>query len=57
MKPKKKYWEMTAAELADATKQYDREFVGIRGKPLNAADKALHRRAMRRGKSRAGKRP
>jgi hypothetical protein len=49
------YDQMTAAELAEATKQYDQEFVGTPGKALTPAQKALHRRAMKRGRPRVGK--
>jgi hypothetical protein len=36
---------MNTAELAEATKDLDREFVGVRGRPLNAAEKKIHRDA------------
>jgi hypothetical protein len=52
---KKKYWEMNARELAEATKEFDEEFVADRARPLSAADKALHRRAAKRGRPRLGK--
>jgi len=54
MKPKKHYWDMNAKELAKATRQYDREFVADKSRPLSAADKALHRRAAKRGRPRIG---
>src|SRR5687767_2431465 len=48
---RKPYAAMSKAELAAATAQYDRESpdAGLPGKPLSAADKALHRRAAARG--------
>jgi hypothetical protein len=41
---KKKYWDMNTAELADATREFDKEFVAENSKPLTAADKSIHRR-------------
>ena len=38
MKSKKRskpYWEMTTAELREATKEFDEEFVGYRARPLS----------------------
>jgi hypothetical protein len=40
----KPYDQMTTAELAVATAEYDKEDLNP-GKPLTAADRALHRRA------------
>jgi hypothetical protein len=51
---KKKYWEMNAKELAEATREFDQEFVADKAKPLSRADKALHRRAAARGRPRVG---
>ena len=34
-KPSKPYWEMTTAELREATKQFDEEFVGDKARPLS----------------------
>jgi hypothetical protein len=47
MPSRKAYSEMTTAELRQATRQYDRECTGpgLPGKPLTAADRALHRKA------------
>jgi len=53
-KTRKPYDQMTATELADATMQYDKEFIGTPGKPLTVAQKALHRRAAKRGRPRVG---
>ncbi len=54
MKPKKPYWEMNTAELREATKQYDKEELGLPGKPLTAADKRLFAQARRRGRPPVG---
>ena len=39
-KPIKPYWQMTTAELREATKQFDEEFVGDRARPLSPEKKA-----------------
>lgn len=52
MKTRKPYWEMTTAELREATKQYDREELGLPGKPLTKADRKLHEEAARKGAGR-----
>jgi hypothetical protein len=46
---------MTAVQLREATKQYDREYTGpgLPGKPLTSADRATHRKA--RGRPMVGK--
>ena len=44
-KPHKPYSEMNTAELREATKEFDREHVGVIGKPLTKAQRELHRRA------------
>lgn len=44
-KKAKPYWEMTTAELREATKQFDEEFVAEKSKPLTAAMKAQWERA------------
>ncbi len=41
----KPYWEMTTAELRDATKQFDEEFVAEKSRPLTAEEQALWERA------------
>jgi hypothetical protein len=47
---------MTAAELSRATAKYDKEFVAMdEGKPLTAAQKALHLKAKRRGRPQVGR--
>jgi hypothetical protein len=48
MKPQKQqkpYWEMNREELAEATKQFDEEFVADRGRPLNAEEREEDRLA------------
>jgi hypothetical protein len=54
MKSKKPYWEMNTAELRDATKEFDKEFVGVPGKPLTAGDRKRLAQARRRGRPRVG---
>jgi len=55
MKKQKPYDQMTTAELAEATEQYDKPFAAMReSKPLTAAMRRMHRRA-RRGRPRVGK--
>ena len=54
-KPKGKKWsELTTAELAEATTEYDREMPGLPGKPLTPAQKALHRKAKKVGRPKKG---
>jgi hypothetical protein len=54
-KTKRKRWsEMTTEELAEATKEYDREMPGVPGKPLTAAQKAQHRQAKKMGRPKKG---
>jgi uncharacterized protein (DUF4415 family) len=36
----KPYWEMTTAELREATKQFDEEFVAEKSRPLTAEEQA-----------------
>lgn len=40
-KPRKPYWEMTASELAEATKEFDRPIPPSRTRPLTKAERAL----------------
>lgn len=54
MTQKKPFWEMTTAELREVTKQYDREELGLPGKPLTAFDRKLHVQAGLRGRPRVG---
>jgi hypothetical protein len=55
MPKRKHYSEMTTAQLREATREYDREWTGpgLPGRPLTAADRALHRKA--RGRPTIGK--
>ncbi|HBI42670.1 MAG TPA: hypothetical protein DDY78_07410 [Planctomycetales bacterium] len=41
----KPYWEMTTAELREATKQFDEEFVAEKSRPLTPEEEALWERA------------
>ena len=50
-KPAKPYWEMTTAELREATKQFDEEFVGDKARPLTPEKKAVWERAKAKGAS------
>ena len=50
-KPTKPYWEMTTAELREATKQFDEEFVGDKARPLSPEMKARWERAKAKGDS------
>jgi hypothetical protein len=40
MKKSKPYWEMTTEELAEATKEFDEEFVADKSRPLTSAERA-----------------
>ena len=52
---RRKPWDqMTTAELAEATKEFDEEFVIDRTRPMNAAERARWERA-KRGRPRVGK--
>ena len=44
----KAYWEMNTAELREATKEFDQEFVFEKFKPLTAADRRRFARAKKR---------
>ena len=48
----KPYWEMTTAELREATKEFDREFIGDTFRPLTPAERARFERARKRGRPR-----
>jgi hypothetical protein len=50
--PTKPYWEMTTAELAEATKEYDRPIPLSKTRPLTKARRALFER-MQRGPHRS----
>ena len=51
-KARKPYWEMTTAELAEATKEYDRPIPLSKTRPLTKAQRALFQR-MRKAPSRS----
>ena len=53
MAKRKAFDEMTTAELAAATAEYDQPWTGrgLPGKPLTAAQRAQHRRASARAKA------
>ncbi len=53
-KPSKPYWEMNTAELREATKEFDEEFVGDTFHPATAAERARFERARKRGRPRNG---
>ena len=53
---KKRYEEMTTAEFREATKEFDREFIAERARPMSAAERARDRELRRgRGRPRIGK--
>jgi len=47
-KPDKPYWEMTTAELREATKEYDKEFSTEKTVPCPPEEFVRHLRLMRR---------
>ena len=47
----KPYWEMTTAELREATKQFDEEFVGDKARPLTPEEQALWERVKAKGET------
>ncbi len=51
---KKPYWEMTTAELREATKEFDREFIGETFRPMTPQARAQFERARKRGRPRNG---
>jgi hypothetical protein len=51
----KKYWEMNKTELAEATKEFDREFIADKARPMTPAERKEETRARRRGRPRVGK--
>jgi hypothetical protein len=56
MKKHKPYDQMTTAELANATKRYDKPFAALKeSKPLTATMRRMHRIAAKRGRPRVGK--
>jgi len=52
---KKKYWEMTSQELAEATKHFDEPMVVEQSRPLTSAERQQWRKAKRKpGRPRLG---
>jgi hypothetical protein len=52
----KRFQEMTTAELRRATKEFDREFIADKARPMNNAERARDRQLRRRrGRPRIGK--
>jgi hypothetical protein len=51
--PSKPYWEMTTAELREATKQFDEEFVADKGRPLTPEEQDLWEQVKGKGTSAA----
>jgi hypothetical protein len=54
-KPAKKYWEMNKSELAEATREFDREFIADKARPMTPAQRKEEQKARRRGRPRIGK--
>jgi hypothetical protein len=50
----KPYWEMNTAELREATKEFDQEFVGDTFRPATPQEQARFQRARKRGRPRNG---
>jgi hypothetical protein len=50
----KPYWEMTTAELREATKEFDQEFIGETFRPATPAERARFEKARKRGRPRKG---
>lgn len=56
-KPSKPYWEMTTEELREATKQFDEEFVGDKGRPLTPEEQILWEQVKAKGEPSTNGRP
>jgi hypothetical protein len=52
---KVKYWEINKTELAQATREFDQEFIADKARPMSVPERAQERRARRRGRPRIGK--
>ena len=50
----KRYWEMTTAELREATKEFDQEFIGDTFGPPTPEERARFERGRKRGRPRKG---
>jgi hypothetical protein len=53
-RPRKKYSEMNTDELAEAMREYDRDFAFLKGRPLTARERKPHAGARKRGRPRVG---
>jgi hypothetical protein len=51
----KPYWEMNTTELREATKEFDKEFVGDTFRPTTPEEKSRFERARKRGRPRHGR--
>jgi hypothetical protein len=49
-KPKKPYWEMTTDELAEATKEFDRQNIGDTFREMTPAEEKAWRAAVMKGR-------
>jgi len=56
-KPSKPYWEMTTAELREATKQFDEEFIADKGRPLTPEEQALWEQVKAKGEDATNGKP
>ena len=54
MKRSKPYWEMNSEELADATREFDREGTILRTKPLSTDMRRKWAKAKKRGRPKVG---
>lgn len=54
-KPAKRYQDMNTQELAEATKEFNREFIADLARPMNPDERAQERRADTRGRPTVGK--
>ena len=52
--PAKPYWKMTRAELREATKEFDEEFIGNTFAPPSPEQRARFERARKRGRPQVG---
>ncbi|HEY7120467.1 MAG TPA: hypothetical protein VH475_28040 [Tepidisphaeraceae bacterium] len=53
--PAAQYRTMSLQELREATKEYDKEFAGVPGRPLSPKMKAIHDRVTKRGRPVVGR--
>ena len=51
---KKRYNQMNARELAEATGEFDEEFAFLKSRPLTRREQKMHVQARRRGRPRVG---